>query len=53
MAELSRYSSIANITNSLGYQGQIKFRLRILVFPKHNTVEDEIEQEMPTRNGSK
>lgn len=51
MAELSIFS-VANITNSLGNQGQSKFRVRKLIFPKHNTIEDEVEKEMSARAGS-
>ena len=51
MAELSIFS-VANITNSLGNQGQSKFRVRKLIFTKHNTIEDEVEKEMSARAGS-
>lgn len=51
MAELSIFS-VVNITNSLGNQGQSKFRVKKLFFPKHNTIEDEVEKEMSTRAGS-
>ena len=51
MAELSIFS-VANITNSLRKQGQSKFRVRKLIFPKHNTIEDEAEKEMSARAGS-